>query len=373
MASTDQRRYQVFVSSTYLDLKEERQAVVSTLLESEAFPAGMELFPATDDDAWKLIKSVIDDSDYYLLVVGGKYGSIDPVEDISFTEKEYDYAVASGKPVLAFLHGEPDSLTVEKSEKVEEMQHRLEAFRTKVQLAKHVKFWTSAEDLAGKVALSFNKIQRQMPAVGWIRANRAASAETIAGLAAANARVTELERELIAVQSAPPPGTEDLSQGEDKLKLPLIARAGYRPTGSMATTSVAEWVYYELTWNELLGVLAPPMLVDADEGTLRDVLDTAADTELRSEARAALAKAAKKKNKDVSTARSFSYSLKIDDDSFGTVILQLKALGLIDRSDRKRSVNDTGTYWKLTPLGEARAVQVRAIRKSTDGTPALVV
>ena len=70
------KRYQVFVSSTFLDLKEEREAVVSALLQVEAFPAGMELFPATDDDSWTLIKRVIDESDYYLLVVGGKYGSI---------------------------------------------------------------------------------------------------------------------------------------------------------------------------------------------------------------------------------------------------------------------------------------------------------
>src|ERR1700710_3079374 len=98
------KRYQVFVSSTFLDLQAEREAVVSALLQMDAFPAGMELFPATDDDAWTLIKRVINESDYYLLVIGGKYGSIDPETELSFTEKEYDYAVEQGKPVMAFLH-----------------------------------------------------------------------------------------------------------------------------------------------------------------------------------------------------------------------------------------------------------------------------
>jgi hypothetical protein len=116
------KRYQVSVSSTYLDLKEERHAVIMALLQLNAIPSGMELFPAADEDAWTLIKSVIDDCDYYLLVVGGKYGSVDPVEDISYTEKEYDYAIECGKPVMAFLHGDPDSIPVGKAEKSEEAQ-----------------------------------------------------------------------------------------------------------------------------------------------------------------------------------------------------------------------------------------------------------
>src|SRR3954452_22036522 len=106
----DDRRYQVFVSSTFLDLKDERAAIVSTLLQMDAMPAGMELFPAADDDAWTLIERVIDASDYYLLVVGGRYGAIDPATELSFTEREYDFAVSRKKPVMAFLHANPDEI-----------------------------------------------------------------------------------------------------------------------------------------------------------------------------------------------------------------------------------------------------------------------
>jgi Domain of unknown function (DUF4062) len=35
----------------------------------------MELFPAADDDTLTLIKSVIDDSDYYVIILGGRYGT----------------------------------------------------------------------------------------------------------------------------------------------------------------------------------------------------------------------------------------------------------------------------------------------------------
>ena len=63
----------------------------------------MELFPASDDDKWTLIKRVIDDCDYYVVVIGGRYGSIDPERGVSYTEMEFDYAVETKKPVMAFL------------------------------------------------------------------------------------------------------------------------------------------------------------------------------------------------------------------------------------------------------------------------------
>ena len=48
------KRYQVFVSSKYVDLVEERQRVIQTLLEADCIPAGMELFPATDVEQFNL-------------------------------------------------------------------------------------------------------------------------------------------------------------------------------------------------------------------------------------------------------------------------------------------------------------------------------
>ena len=82
-------RYQVFVSSTFADLKDERQKVIQALMEMDCIPAGMELFPAANDEQWEFIKRVIDDCDYYILIIGGRYGSLTS-EGISYTEKEFD-------------------------------------------------------------------------------------------------------------------------------------------------------------------------------------------------------------------------------------------------------------------------------------------
>ena len=64
------KRYQVFVSSTYSDLKDERSKVIQTLTEQDCIPAGMELFPAADMEQFEFIKRIIDDCDYYILIVG---------------------------------------------------------------------------------------------------------------------------------------------------------------------------------------------------------------------------------------------------------------------------------------------------------------
>ena len=49
------KRYQVFVSSTYADLKEERQHVIQALMEMDCIPSGMEVFPAADEEQWDFI------------------------------------------------------------------------------------------------------------------------------------------------------------------------------------------------------------------------------------------------------------------------------------------------------------------------------
>ena len=80
------KRYQVFVSSTFKDLEEERKHIIQTLMEMDCIPAGMELFPAADEEQWDFIKKVINDCDYYLLLIGGRYGSLSP-EGIGYTER----------------------------------------------------------------------------------------------------------------------------------------------------------------------------------------------------------------------------------------------------------------------------------------------
>ena len=172
------KRYQVFISSTYADLKEERTKVIQTIMELDCIPAGMEIFPAIDDDQFNFIKKVIDDCDYYLLIIGGRYGSLSD-DGISYTEKEYNYALARGIRVIAFVHENPDTIPLGKSEKGEALRDKLKQFREKVTTNRLVKFWNVAEDLPGLVALSLSKTIRTYPAIGWVRANSVNNVELL--------------------------------------------------------------------------------------------------------------------------------------------------------------------------------------------------
>ncbi len=163
------KRYQVFVSSTYKDLIEERQHVSEQLLRSRCIPSGMELFTASGRPPWAVIKSALDTTDYMILILAGRYGSVDS-EGISFTEREYDYAISLDIPVLVFLHEKPDRLPYEDVD-TGELREKLGAFRKKVSDSERhtVQFWRDANDLAQKVSNAINEAMRSEPRPGWIR------------------------------------------------------------------------------------------------------------------------------------------------------------------------------------------------------------
>jgi hypothetical protein len=162
------RRYQAFVSSTYIDLRSERQKVLHTLLELGCFPAGMEFFPADNVQSWEHVAQVIDDSDFYILIIGGRYGSVDE-DGLSFTEREYDYAKAHGKHVLAFLHAEPGDIPAKFTEINPRLRKRLVAFRDRVQSDYLCRKWHHADELATQVTLAVTHALRTTTASGWIK------------------------------------------------------------------------------------------------------------------------------------------------------------------------------------------------------------
>lgn len=97
------KKLQIFISSTYVDLQEERQAAVEAILASNNIPAGMELFKAGNNSQWETIKKWINDSDIYMLILGGRYGSIEPNSKKSYTQLEYEYALSMNIPVFAVI------------------------------------------------------------------------------------------------------------------------------------------------------------------------------------------------------------------------------------------------------------------------------
>ncbi|WP_428259144.1 DUF4062 domain-containing protein [Gallibacter sp. Marseille-QA0791] len=194
-----ERKYQVFISSTYEDLKTERQAAISCLLDMNCIPVGMEQFPASSLSQWEYIKKMIDMSDYYLLIVAGKYGSIDPEENISYTEKEYRYAIHKKMPILAFLHKNIDSLPAIKVGATDEERERVKNFHNTVKEAgRLVNFYSNEDELKYKIAMAMPKIINDAPMPGWVRADQAEKAIATAG---DTDGIRDLQRQLEKIQN----------------------------------------------------------------------------------------------------------------------------------------------------------------------------
>src|ERR1700680_120176 len=135
---------------------------MQALLALDCIPTGMKLFPAADDDSWTLIERFIAGWDYYVVIVGGRYGSKGPTGK-SYIEMEYDYAVEVGLAVLAFLHKDPGTIPSNKTEATDEGKTAFVGFRGKITTARHAHYWSSSKEIAGAVALGMASLMRIKP------------------------------------------------------------------------------------------------------------------------------------------------------------------------------------------------------------------
>lgn len=208
------KKLQVFVSSTYKDLQEERQSAVQAILTAGHIPAGMELFAAGDETQMNVIKRWIDESDVYMLILGGRYGSIEPNSQKSYIHLEYEYAVEKGKPLFAVVINEDhlESKIKQHGSTVFEKEHqqKLRDFRELV-CSKMVRFWNDPKDIKLAIMETMADFANRAELIGWIPGNEAvnsgAVAEEFARLVKDNADL----REKIATLSNQATGERSLS------------------------------------------------------------------------------------------------------------------------------------------------------------------
>ncbi|CAH0318113.1 DUF4062 domain-containing protein [Priestia megaterium] len=172
-----QKKLQVFISSTYLDLKDERQEAVEAILRNNHIPAGMELFQAASKSQFDIIKQWIEESDIYMLILGGRYGSIEPISGYSYTELEYHYALEANKPVFSIILS--DSYLYQKRSYAptysvfeEKEKEKYETFKNLVK-QKMIREIHSLQDIKAEVGYSIRALE-QDPSYnfrGWIRPN----------------------------------------------------------------------------------------------------------------------------------------------------------------------------------------------------------
>lgn len=330
-----EKRYQVFVSSTYEDLQQERQGVMHALLQLECMPSGMELFPAANEDQWTIIRKVIDECDYYVVIVGGKYGSIDPTTGLSYTEREYRYALEEHKPIIAFLHKDPQSLPAKLTEADPDIRQKLENFRALCLDKRLCRFWTSAADLSLNVTQGIVNLKNNNPAVGWIRAD-AIPEDAAREMIRLRGIIDNLEGALEAAStSQPPAGSETLAGGDDKIEVNWHFRR-------------ERWFTTTLSWNDIFRAISPILIVEGTERKMEQQL---------------IQRLVEEERDEIPTGYIYG---DISPETFHTIKIQLRALGLITLSNKQRSLKDRETYWKLTPYGDALMSQLLAIRRPSD-------
>ncbi|KPZ16597.1 Uncharacterized protein ALO41_03773 [Pseudomonas amygdali pv. ulmi] len=326
-------KYQIFVSSTYNDLKEPRDLVIKAILEMGHIPVGMEMFSAADEEQWSIIQRQIDQSDYYVLITANRYGSV-TAQNISYTEKEYDYARSLQIPCLGFVLDPsaswPSHLTDTDPVQVES----LNLFRTKVK-QRPVSFWKNFDDLYGKCAVALMKAFITHPREGWVRASEYSDGKSTAELIRLSSENAKLRDELAKSQAS----AEERKVKSDRDFITTL-RANKR------------WLY---VWEKgakdyrkiklaslyvIFKTLAPDMQVEmAVEDMGRNVAVLLADMELV----------------------GIRDRHPMPTNAIKDWLADFSAMGLVEPSAKKKPVSDANEYWTLSENGKEGLALIRRL------------
>lgn len=332
------KRFQVFVSSTFADLQDERSKVIQTIMELDCIPAGMEIFPAIDEEQFEFIKKVIDDCDYYILIIGGRYGTLSD-DGISYTEKEYDYAIEKGIKVMAFLHKNPETIPIGKSELDEILRAKLQNFKQKVSSNRLIKYWETAEQLPGLVALSLSKTIKVHPAIGWIRANSAIDPDIFKEMNDLRKENQEIQNLLHQKKITEILEREDLADLDDEIEI----SGTHRRWNSKYKHEVNTTWNFRLTWGKIFSLISPYLLEHPSDLKAKEIISTQLYNETKD--------------------HISSGTPKVNDQDFQTIKIHLKSIGLIDVAYKKTTTGGMALFWELTELGNKYLHHKRSVKK----------
>ena len=329
-----EKRYQIFISSTFTDLREERKEIIQSLLSAKYIPAGMEMFSASNNEQFKYIKKIIDNCDYYVLIIAARYGSINPDTGISFTEQEYDYAINKNIPVLVFLHDDPFNLPKEKRD--DENRELLIQFRDKVSKSRRLcKMWKSPSELVSNVIISLSQEVDENPQQGWMRGSSQDSTELLIQLNDLRIKNESYEKEISRLKSLAMESNfkiENLASGTDT----YIIKGKQQET--IQTAFGPENVYYDLemevSWDEIFSIVGPYLYSYLELNSFTSYLMNGLNSKYMNE----------------------FYSL--NSDCVQTIKIQLDALNLIEIETKAAR-----EIIKLSEFGKNYLTQLKSIKK----------
>ena len=343
-----EKRFQVFVSSTYEDLKEERNRVIQALLNINCIPCGMEYFPAANEDAWECIERLIPECDYYVILLAGKYGSSPKGKTKSYTHLEYELAVKHKVPILGLVHRSPSKLSLEKSESTKVRQKQLDAFRSQVS-RKLCRFWDSPDQLPGELIASLANEIRRTPRIGWVRGDNIADDEAKTEIIKLQRKI-ELQTKLVEDLKSREENQESiLASGDDPFHLAGTGSGSKmnmeKEEDSEQFTETNATITFELhtTWNSVLRFIREQLNGKWTSSKLAELMlehvQKCSEDLQPSDGQSQL------------PSMSFKFNRKQNED---IIQVQLTALGLATRRDNS---------WELNSKGLTQASRMLAMKK----------
>lgn len=167
-------RYQIFISTSGRDMQPERMVLSQTLVGMGFFAWGLEhRTPLTTT----LARRQIDECDYVILLLGSQYGE-QAISGVSYLSLEYEYALSQAKPIIVFMHEQPENREIDLQETHPQLKDKFLAFRKKLlHEAKHIFYFKTPRELELAVRLNIPLMVEQHMGQGWVPAHQAQQLE----------------------------------------------------------------------------------------------------------------------------------------------------------------------------------------------------
>jgi hypothetical protein len=284
-----------------------------------------------------------------MLILGARYGSIDPTSGKSYIELEYEYAVERKKPLFAAVMTEEylEEKVKSKGTAVIERDHpdQYKAFRNTV-LKKMSRFFGHADAVKLIVHESLPQLIRDRNLVGWIRGADAKTIEDVEELRRAEQKVRELQDELTRRSSDDSEYFERFAQGDEQIC--VECRVGKNDTRS-----------WSFSWDELFLLLGKALLTNPGVQQVKKKLESR-----------------------LAEILGIEGLTTIKEEHFTTIQTQFLALGYIDIEQAYQQAGEhtagssqhfffTDKYhpkwvtsWRLTERGQRKLASLAAIRSN---------
>lgn len=162
--------FRVFLSSPFKGHESDRRRITEVLLAHNCFPAAVEFFGAFPRPPLEMVQAEIDLCDFFVLILKGLVGSLEPRSKKPYCQKEFEYARRKKKPILAFVYEGTEGLPPEETETDSVRLKALQDLKAMVQAERVVvQGWQTTEELATKVGASLHRAIQGAPGAGWVR------------------------------------------------------------------------------------------------------------------------------------------------------------------------------------------------------------